>query len=191
MFKKTLFVLAIVSSVTLTVGGQDARSVVAAASKAMGADQLKTIQYSGPGTEYSFGQAYNPGSPWPAWKNKSYTRTIDFDARAMRIERVADAPEPGRKGGGLQPGAMQQLIVNANTPWAAQLPIWITPYRVPHAGGSQHGDDDVADRRREEIHRRDLHRSEQGEGERLYRRRQHDRQGRDVDGHARAGRYAV
>src|SRR5207344_2002547 len=73
-------------------------------------------------------QAYNPGSPWPAWKNKSYTRTIDFDARALRIERVADAPEPGRKGGGLQPGAMQQLIVNANTPWAAQLPIWITPY---------------------------------------------------------------
>ena len=69
MFKKTLFVLAIVSSVTLTVGGQDARSVVAAASKAMGADQLKTIQYSGPGTEYSFGQSYNPGSPWPAWKN--------------------------------------------------------------------------------------------------------------------------
>jgi glyoxylase-like metal-dependent hydrolase (beta-lactamase superfamily II) len=128
MFKKTLFVLAIVSSVTLTVGGQDARSVVAAASKAMGADQLKTIQYSGPGTEYSFGQAYNPGSPWPAWKNKSYTRTIDFDAPALRIERVADAPEPGRKGGGLQPGAMQQLVVNANTPWAAQLPIWITPY---------------------------------------------------------------
>jgi hypothetical protein len=23
---------------------------------------------------------------------------------------------------------MQQLIVNANTPWPAQLPIWITPY---------------------------------------------------------------
>ena len=66
---------------------------------------------------------------------------------------------------------MRQLIVNANTPWAAQLPIWITPVRVPQAGGSQHADDDVADRRREEIHRRDLHRSKQGEGERLHRRR--------------------
>ncbi len=128
MFKKTLFAVAIVSSVTLTVGGQDAKSVVAAASKAMGADQVKTIQYVGPATEYSFGQAYNPSSPWPAWKNKSYTRTIDFDARATRVERVADAPDPARKGGGLQPGAMQQLIVNANTPWPAQLPIWITPY---------------------------------------------------------------
>ena len=128
MVKKILFMLALVALTGLSGGAQDAKSLVSMASKAMGADQLKTIQFSASGMEYAFGQAYNPSSPWPGWKMKSETRTIDFDAPALRIERVADAPDPARKGGGLQPGAMQQLIVNANTPWANQLPIWLTPY---------------------------------------------------------------
>jgi glyoxylase-like metal-dependent hydrolase (beta-lactamase superfamily II) len=128
MLKRTLLTVAVIALTGLAGGAQDAKSVVAAASKAMGADQLKTIQISGPGAEYAFGQAYNPSSPWPGWKEKNHTRTIDFDAPAMRIERVMDTPDPARKGGGLQPGAMQQLIVNANTPWPNQLPIWLTPY---------------------------------------------------------------
>src|SRR4051812_11093100 len=128
MVKKFVFALALIALAGLSGSAQDAKSVLAASSKAMGADQLKTIQLTGSGMEYAFGQAYNPGSPWPGWKMKSETRTIDFDAPAMRIERVVETPEPGRKGGGLQPGAMQQLIVNGNTPWPNQLPIWLTPY---------------------------------------------------------------
>src|ERR1051325_74575 len=128
MVKKIAFTLALVALTALAGGAQDAKSLVSAASKAMGADQVKTIQPRGSGMEYAFGQAYNPSSPWPGWRMKSETRTIDFDAPAMRIERVADTPDPARKGGGLQPGAMQQLIVNANTPWPNQLPIWLTPY---------------------------------------------------------------
>jgi glyoxylase-like metal-dependent hydrolase (beta-lactamase superfamily II) len=128
MIKKCLTAVAVVLALTWAVQGQDAKGVIASASTAMGADQLKTIQVSGPGTDYSFGQAFNPGSPWPAWKEKSYTRTIDFDAPAFRIARVAEAPDPSRKGGGLQPAAQQQVIVTANTQWAQQLPIWISPY---------------------------------------------------------------
>src|SRR5438270_11530292 len=88
MVKKILFTLALVALTGLSGVAQDAKSVVAAASKAMGADQLKTIQLSGSGMEYAFGQAYNPSSPWPGWKRKSDTRTFDLDAPAMRIERV-------------------------------------------------------------------------------------------------------
>ena len=128
MVKKILFMLALIALAGSSGGAQDAKSLVSMASKAMGADQVKTIQVSGSGMEYAFGQAYNPSSPWPGWKMKSETRTIDFDAPAMRIERVIDTADPARKGGGLQPGAMQQLIVNANTPWPNQLPIWLTPY---------------------------------------------------------------
>jgi glyoxylase-like metal-dependent hydrolase (beta-lactamase superfamily II) len=128
MVKKGLAAVAILVALTWAVRGQDAKGVIAAASKAMGADQLKTIQYSGPGTDYSFGQAYNPNMPWPAWKEKSYTRTIDFEAPAFRIERAAEPVDPSRKGGGLQPAAQQQVVVSANTQWPQQLPIWITPY---------------------------------------------------------------
>ena len=61
MVKRILFTLALVALTGLNGGAQDAKSVVAAASKAMGADQVKTIQLSGSGMEYAFGQAYNPG----------------------------------------------------------------------------------------------------------------------------------
>ena len=91
MVKKITFTLTLVALTTLAGGAQDAKSLVSTTSKAMGADQLKTIQLSGSGMEYAFGQAYNPSSPWPGWKMKSETRTIDFDAPAMRIERVDDA----------------------------------------------------------------------------------------------------
>jgi hypothetical protein len=63
----------------------------------MGADAVKSISYTGSGTEFSFGQAYNAGGPWPAWPDKSYTRTISYETPGWRVDRVlADVP-PGRK----------------------------------------------------------------------------------------------
>jgi glyoxylase-like metal-dependent hydrolase (beta-lactamase superfamily II) len=107
---------------------QDARSVLAAASKAMGADSLKSVQYSGTATEFSFGQALNPSAAWPAFVEKSYTRTNNYETPGWRVERVlADIP-PDRKGGGLPPGPAQTVIVGPNTPWGTQLDLWMTPY---------------------------------------------------------------
>lgn len=107
---------------------QDAKTVLANASKAMGADNLKTIQYSGTGTEFAFGQAVNPSSPWPGFADKSYSRIIDYEAPAWRVNRVlADIP-PDRRGGGLPPGPTQSVVVTAKTPWAVQLDLWMTPY---------------------------------------------------------------
>ena len=62
---------------------QDAKTVLGNASKAMGADNLKTIQYSGTATEFAFGQAVNPSSPWPGFADKSYTRTINYETPGM------------------------------------------------------------------------------------------------------------
>src|ERR1700722_2969431 len=107
---------------------QDAKTALANASKAMGADTLKTIQYSGTATEYALGQAVNPSSPWPGFADKSYTRTINYETPGWRIDRVlADVPAD-RRGGGLPPGPTQTVIINANTPWANQLDLWMTPY---------------------------------------------------------------
>src|SRR6185503_14277945 len=113
---------------SLTLNAQDAKTVLNGASLAMGAENLKSIQYSGPATEFSFGQAYNPSSPWPEFKNKTYTRTIDFGMPAIRIDRVAEPISPQRRGGGLAPAATQTIVVNPNTGWAQQLEIWKTPF---------------------------------------------------------------
>src|SRR5580692_9121226 len=98
---------------------QDAKIVLGNVSKSMGADNLKTIQYSGTATEFAFGQAVNVSSPWPSFVDRSYTRTINYDTPAWRIDRVlADIP-PDRRGGGLPPGPTQTVIIGPNTPWAS------------------------------------------------------------------------
>ena len=51
--------------VVWAAAAQDAPTVVANASKAIGVDTLKTVQYSATGFDFALGQAYNPSSPWP------------------------------------------------------------------------------------------------------------------------------
>jgi hypothetical protein len=66
---------------------QDARTVLAGASKAMGAENLKTIQYSGMGSIGAIGQSKNPRSAWPLTRLKSYSREIALeDAASQSLE---------------------------------------------------------------------------------------------------------
>jgi glyoxylase-like metal-dependent hydrolase (beta-lactamase superfamily II) len=112
---------------------QDAQSVVAKASHAIGADTVKTVQYSATGFDFAFGQAPNPNSPWPKFIDKSYTRTIDFEAPASRVDRVRTQGENPPRGGGGQPivgeqSQTQTTVVSAETPWAQEVELWITPH---------------------------------------------------------------
>ena len=127
MFRKCIAAAVLVLSLSWTAAAQDTKTVISNASKAIGADNLKTIQYSGPGSDFAFGQAFNPSLPWPGFKNATYTRTVDFEAPALRIDRVQEPADPQRRGGGLAPAQTQTIIVNANTPWPQQLEIWMTP----------------------------------------------------------------
>ncbi|HEX7136214.1 MAG TPA: MBL fold metallo-hydrolase [Vicinamibacterales bacterium] len=118
---------------TLTTSAQDASTVVANASKAMGVDTLKTVQYSATGFDFALGQAPNPSSPWPKFINKSYTRAIDFETPASRVDRVRVQGENPPHGGGQQPivgeqPVSQTIVVSADTPWAQQLEIWMMPH---------------------------------------------------------------
>src|SRR5688500_16398062 len=91
MVKKcmTLFLFAILLA-ALSGGmlAQDARTVLNNAAKAMGVDTLKTIQYSGAGSNAGIGQNLNPTAPWPLVRVKTYDRQIDFDAPLSRVRMV-------------------------------------------------------------------------------------------------------
>jgi len=54
MFKKCIAALGLAAALCVSAAAQDAKTVIANAANAMGADNLKTIQYSGSGTESSF-----------------------------------------------------------------------------------------------------------------------------------------
>jgi glyoxylase-like metal-dependent hydrolase (beta-lactamase superfamily II) len=112
---------------------QDAKAVIASASAAMGVDQLRTVQYSATGFDFALGQSYNPQSPWPKFINKSYTRSVDFQVPASRVERVRLQGENPPRGGGQQPVRGEQpqaqtIVVDGNTPWLQQLEIWMLPH---------------------------------------------------------------
>ena len=133
MLKRSTAALALAIIVTATTSAQDAKAVIAAASKTMGADGLRTIEFSANGYDFALGQAYNPSSPWPRFINQSYKRLIDFQTPASRVDRVRLQAERPPRGGGQQPvrgeqSQTQTIVVNANTPWAQQLEIWMTPY---------------------------------------------------------------
>jgi glyoxylase-like metal-dependent hydrolase (beta-lactamase superfamily II) len=132
MFKKSVVAVMFAALISAPAAGQDAKTVVANASKAMGADTLKTIEYSATGNDFALGQAYNPSSPWPKFIDKSYTRAIDFNVPASRVDRIRMQGENPPHGGGQQPVRGEQpqnqtIIVNASTPWVQQLEIWMTP----------------------------------------------------------------
>ena len=133
MLKTISLVVAVALVLMAMPTAQDAKGVIAAASKAMGADSLRTIEYSGNGYDFVLGQAYSPSSAWPRFVNPSYKRVIDFQVPSSRVDRVRIQGENPPRGGGQQPIRGEQLqtqtiVVGANTPWVQQLEIWMTPY---------------------------------------------------------------
>jgi glyoxylase-like metal-dependent hydrolase (beta-lactamase superfamily II) len=112
---------------------QDAGSAIANASKAIGVDALKTVEYSATGHDFALGQAPNAASPWPKFINKKYTRAIDFEKPASKVDRVRAQGENPPRGGGQQPvvgdqPVSQTIIVSSDTPWVQQLEIWMMPH---------------------------------------------------------------
>jgi len=121
---------------------------VQAAAEAMGATNLNSIQYSGSGTLYSFGQAASPGERWPRWDAKTYAVAVDYQTPAMRLETVRGQGEHPPHGGGGQPISKDQQtiqIVSGKHAWSegGAQPVanpgavserlrqmWLTPHGV-------------------------------------------------------------
>jgi glyoxylase-like metal-dependent hydrolase (beta-lactamase superfamily II) len=142
MFKKSLAVFALAAVLVWTASAQDAKAVIGNASRAMGVDTLKTVQYSATGLDFTLGQAPNPSSPWPKFINKSYSRSINFEMPASRVDRVRMQGENPPRGGGQQPVVGEQpqtqtIIVGADTPWAQQLEIWMMPHGFLRAAATR------------------------------------------------------
>ena len=98
MLKKAAAVVALAVMLPWVGAAQDAKAVIAAASAAIGVDQLRTIQYSATGFDFALGQSYNPEAPWPKFINKSYTRVCRLPAcRVARRARPPAGREPAAR----------------------------------------------------------------------------------------------
>ena len=97
---RTMTALVAGLALAVAVSGCSRKSGVAAAADAMGATNLNSIQFSGSGTNYAFGQAYTPGGPWPRFEVKNYIAAVDYQTPAMRLEMLraqGEHPPRGRR----------------------------------------------------------------------------------------------
>ena len=76
--KKTLIIALAVAGLWAVVAAraQEAKTTLDAAATALGATSLKSIEFSGRGSDYMFGQAYDGNHAWPRFNVPSYTMTI-------------------------------------------------------------------------------------------------------------------
>jgi glyoxylase-like metal-dependent hydrolase (beta-lactamase superfamily II) len=116
--------------VAVPASAQDAGRVIADAVAAMGTGTLRTVQYSATGFLFVFGQSASPGAPWPRFAAKTYTREIDFDAPASRVQLVRTSLD-ARGGGGTGLPIVDQRqtqVIAPGAAWAQQVDIWLTPH---------------------------------------------------------------
>ena len=147
MLERCLLVALITCVCAGNAMAQDAKTVIGNVSKALGADSLKTVQFSATGFDYALGQNPNANAPWPKFVEKSYTRAIDFDSRASRVDRVRTQGENPPRGGGQQPivGEQSQTnVTNAESPWPQQLEIWMMPHGFVRAATARNATLDKA-----------------------------------------------
>lgn len=118
------------------------------AQAAMGGAGVNTLRFAGSGTGATFGQAWQPGMPWPKITVSSFSRVVDYPNAALRQDAAVSRAEPS--GGGALPlmGLGEQRTVSmlqGNWAWNMVGPapvaapvaldtrihdLWTTPHGV-------------------------------------------------------------
>lgn len=87
------------------------------ASDAFGVKATKSIEFSGTGRWYQFGQAPNPDLPWPPFDVKNYTADINYSTASARVQIARlQVVEPGRN----RPAPTEQKVdqyISGATAW--------------------------------------------------------------------------
>ena len=126
MLRKWLVAVAISGLAVSTASAQDAKTVLANASKATGVDGLNSIYFYGTAQSGNLGQNNNANQPWPMAAQNDYVRAIDFSQPASRATWATYAvPVTGGRAALVQGTPQtQQLITPQTQGWANQLEIW-------------------------------------------------------------------
>jgi glyoxylase-like metal-dependent hydrolase (beta-lactamase superfamily II) len=138
MFRALVSTTVLVLLLSGEASAQNAASVVSAASRAMGADGLGSITYSGSARNGAFGQSKAIGDPMGAvnvTQITAYTRTLRFGEPAAPTDLVSRATGPTQPptvpGVPAQPaGTFNQNITSAQlgATWTQALNVWTTPW---------------------------------------------------------------
>lgn len=161
MRKLMILVLAVATAMVSAACSRPA-GTLEAATTALGATELRSIEYSGTGTWFQFGQSPSPTLPWPQFDVSSFTATVDYQTPGARIQMTrSQTVEPGR----VRPAPVEQRPVQivsgafawnmAGTPPAPQpqpaaleeraMEIWTTPQGFLKAAAANNATSQTSD----------------------------------------------
>jgi glyoxylase-like metal-dependent hydrolase (beta-lactamase superfamily II) len=129
MWKSGIAAVALVGLLANASTSKDAGKLVEDVGRTIEANDLTSIQYSGGGYAYVFGQSYRPAGPYPKFYLK-YSRVVDYQKGLSREETVRTQFENPPRGGGNQPiytEARGVVVVGENSPWGGSA-VALTPH---------------------------------------------------------------
>ena len=115
--------VALIAGITGVASAQevkDVRSVLEASAKAMGADHMKTLEYSASGWFSQIGQTYGVAEDWPHYEVTDYTRMIDYDAKWSREDYTRQQGKFPQNGRPPMPEQHVTSILSGNYAWDMQ-----------------------------------------------------------------------
>ncbi|HMI97035.1 MAG TPA: MBL fold metallo-hydrolase [Micropepsaceae bacterium] len=134
MLKGAIAGIAVVMSIAACT---EQKTGIEAAADAMGATTLNSIEYSGSGSLFGFGQAFVPGERWPRFEQRSYVASINYQTPAMRLNSVRSQGEHPPRGGAAQPVAADQRAIQVVSGKSAWTEGGAEPVATPNAVGDR------------------------------------------------------
>ena len=128
------------ASLSVVPSAQQSDALKAAAT-ALGAANLKTLQFTGSGANFSVGQNFTPNDPWPRVTVKNYTASINYDTGSMRQELLREMGTTMPRGGGAPfTGEQRQIqVVGGTYAWNVPVAPPAPAGGAPAAGGGGRG----------------------------------------------------
>jgi glyoxylase-like metal-dependent hydrolase (beta-lactamase superfamily II) len=120
-------------SVASTAAAQDDLAALREQAHAALGGDVARLEFTAEGWEACLGQPWNISDGWARWSLADYRRVIDYTSgNSLQTAQRQPGMDEGRIGGcGAQPdGAAtpQQSAITAQSPWATQLTLWMTPH---------------------------------------------------------------
>jgi hypothetical protein len=93
---------------------QDAKSLLQAADKAIGASGVNSVTYSGSSTMRYPGQSFGPNDDWPRAPMTAHTATIDYGSKSSKEDFMVEVPK--RNAAAVLPSRTASTLSAAITP---------------------------------------------------------------------------
>jgi glyoxylase-like metal-dependent hydrolase (beta-lactamase superfamily II) len=160
MRTRTFCALLVAVLTSLAACAPEETGTLAAATRVLGANEMRSIEYTGTGKWFQFGQAPNPTLPWPPFDVSNFQASINYETSIGRVQMTRkQVVEPGR----VRPAPVEQRpvqIVNGRYSWnlvsgspqpapdAAEertMEIWTTPHGFLRAANANNATSQPAD----------------------------------------------